>query len=162
LLPKREEWLNGSVANSTGFSPLELTFESPRDLFKKFLKKGADQISPDESLSDKVLKAYIRMKSKASRRFKGQKRGLYKWESQIGDLVLSRCQPVSEALKEVTGKLLRPCEDNWRIIKLIPPYYFEVSGVDGKMRGVFHKQALFWKHELNYVHTALAWLCMAW
>jgi len=93
-------------------------------------------------LSDKVLKAYIRIKSKASRRLKGQKRGLYKWEPQIGDLVLSRCQPVSEVLKGVAGKFSRPCEDPWSITKLIPPYSFEVSGVDGKVRGVFHKQAL--------------------
>lgn len=142
MLLKREEWLNGTVAGSTGFSPLELTFESPRDLFKKFLKKGADQVSTDESLSDKVLQAYIRMKSKASRRLEGQKRGLYKWEPQIGDLVLCRCHPVSEALKGVNGKFSRPCENPWRITKRIPPYSFEVSGVDGKLRGVFHKQAL--------------------
>lgn len=142
MLPKREEWLSVTVENSTGFSPLELTFESPRDLFKKFLKKGADQVSPDESLSDRVLKAYIRIKSKANRRLKGQKRGLCKWEPQIGDLVLSRCQPVSKALKGVAGKFSRPCEDPWRITKLIPPYSFEGSDVDGKVRGVFHKQAL--------------------
>jgi hypothetical protein len=62
LLPNIEEWLNGTVAGSSGFSQLELTFKSPRDLFKKFMKKGADQVPPDESLFDYVLKAYIRKK----------------------------------------------------------------------------------------------------
>jgi hypothetical protein len=76
LLPKREEWLNGTVASSTDFSPLEMTFESPRNLFKKFLKKSADQVPPDESLSDRVLKAYIRLKSKACRKLKRVGKGV--------------------------------------------------------------------------------------
>jgi hypothetical protein len=52
LLPKKEEWLNGTVAGATGFSPLELTFKSLRDMFKKFLKKCADQVPPDENMFD--------------------------------------------------------------------------------------------------------------
>jgi hypothetical protein len=39
-------------------------------LFKTFLKKDADQLSAAESLSDKVLRAYLRMRLKADRRTK--------------------------------------------------------------------------------------------
>lgn len=76
LLLKIDEWLNGTVAGSTGFFPLELTLKSPRDLFKKFLKKCADQVPPDESLFEQVLKSYIRKKSKVSRRLRVEK-GVY-------------------------------------------------------------------------------------
>jgi hypothetical protein len=53
LLPKVQEWLNHTMADSAGFCPVELMFnESRPDLFKKFLKKDADQLPPGDSLSD--------------------------------------------------------------------------------------------------------------
>jgi len=39
------------------------------------LKKGADQLPQDKSLSDKVLQSYLGTKLKAGRRKKRQKRG---------------------------------------------------------------------------------------
>jgi hypothetical protein len=78
LLPKVQQWLNHTMVNSTGFCPVELMFnESRPDLFKMFLTKDADQLPPAESLSDKVLRAYLRMRLKADRRKKRQKRGQY-------------------------------------------------------------------------------------
>lgn len=128
LLPKVEEWLNHTRADSAGFCPVDLMFnESRPDLFKKFLKKDADQLPPDESLSDKVLRAYLRMKLKAFRRKKHQKRGQHEWKPQVGDLVPYRCQPVSEAAKGVTSKFTRPYEGPWRITKLIPPSSYEIE-----------------------------------
>ena len=41
LLPKIEEWLNATVADSTGFTPVELLFRAKKpDLFGKILKKS--------------------------------------------------------------------------------------------------------------------------
>ena len=87
----------------TGFFPVELMFNELRpDLFKKILKKDADQLPLYESLSDKVLRAYVRMKLKSGRKKKRRKRGQKEWEPQMGDLFLSRRQPFSEAAKGVT------------------------------------------------------------
>jgi hypothetical protein len=81
LLPKIEEWINGSVSDSTGYAPVELMFDEPRpDVFKKFLVKEADQLPPCESLQDKVLKAYLRMKERAARRNLKRKSGKNKME----------------------------------------------------------------------------------
>ena len=110
LLPKVDEWLNHTMADSAGFCPVELMFELLPDLFKKFLKKDANQLPQDESLLDKVLRAYLRMKLKTGGKKKCQKRGQHEWKPQGGDLVLSRCQPVSEAAKGVTSKFTRPYE----------------------------------------------------
>jgi hypothetical protein len=90
LLPKVEEWLNHTMADSAGFCPVELMFnESCPDLFKTFLKKDANQLPPDESLSDKVLRAYLRMKLRAGGRKKHQKRGQHEWKPQVGDIWFS-------------------------------------------------------------------------
>jgi hypothetical protein len=110
--------------------------------FKKFLKKDANQLPPAESLSDKVLRAYLRMKLKADRRKKHQKRGQNEWKPQVCHLVLSQYQPVSEAAKGVTSKFMRSYEGPWRITKIKPPSSFEILSLNGRRRGLFHKQAL--------------------
>ena len=75
-MPKVEEWLNHTMADSTGFYPVQLMFsESRPDLFQAFLKKDVDQLPSDGILSDKVLQIYLRMKLKAERRNKSRKRG---------------------------------------------------------------------------------------
>jgi len=130
------------MADSAGFCPVELMFESRADVFKKFLKRDADQLPPDENSSDKVLGAYLRMKLKAGRRKKCQKRGQHEWKPQVGDLVLCRCQPVSEVAKGVTSKFTRPIEGPWRITKQIPPSSYEISSLNGRVRGVFYERAL--------------------
>jgi hypothetical protein len=138
-----EKWLNTTVADSTGFSQVELMHNDSRpDLFQVFLKKEADQLPPAEIVTDKILKAYIRMKSKADRRNKRRKKGIHKWEPQLGDLVLSKCQPVSEAVKGVTSKFMRPFEGPWRISRVVPPSAFEISSLEEKIRGIFNKEAL--------------------
>lgn len=160
LLRGVEEWLIHTMADSAGFCALELIFNVSRpDLFKKFLKKDADQLPPDESLSDKVLRAYLKMKLKAGRRKKRQKRGQHEWKPQLGDLVLYRCQPVSEAAKGVTSKFTRPYEGPWRLTKLIPPY--EISSLNGRVRGVFHKEALKpYQKTQSHTHVKISKTCL--
>jgi hypothetical protein len=59
LVPYIEDCLNSSVSGSTGYAPIELLGGKPRpDIFRKLLKKEADQISKEEALADKLLKAY--------------------------------------------------------------------------------------------------------
>jgi hypothetical protein len=143
LLPKIEEWLNGTASDSTGYSPVELMYDEPRpDLFKKFLVKEADQRAPLESLQDKVLKAYINMKTKALKRNERHRTGTTRWEPQLDELVLAKCQPTSNAPMGVTSKFVRPYDGPWKVSKLIPPSTFEISDLNGRVRGVFNKQAL--------------------
>jgi transposase InsO family protein len=66
LLPKIEEWLNTTVADSTGFTPVEMLFQVKKpDLFEKILKKSPENLPEPETIGDKVMKAYARMRKKA-------------------------------------------------------------------------------------------------
>jgi len=57
-------------------------------------------------------------------------------------LVLSRCQPVSEAARGVTSKFAKPYEGPRYVTKIIPLSSYEISSANDKVCGVFHKQAL--------------------
>jgi hypothetical protein len=143
LLPKIEEWLNETMSDSTGYSPVEIMYNEPRpDLFRRFLKKEADEKPPPESLKDKVLKAYLKMKMKAERRNRKHRTGKTVWEPQVGDLVLAKCQPTSNAAISVTSEFVRPYDGPWKISRRIPPSTFELTTLEGAIRGVFNKQAL--------------------
>jgi hypothetical protein len=68
LVPYIENWLNSSVSQSTGYSPVELLYGNPKpDVFHKILKKTADQLPQEDTLADKILKAYARIKLQADR-----------------------------------------------------------------------------------------------
>src|SRR5215510_13198057 len=98
LLPHIEGWINGTLSDSTGYSPVELMFNNSKpDLFEKFLKKGPEQKPATESLQEKVLKAYVKMKEKATKRNERRSSGS-KWRPQVGDLVLAKCQAISDAV----------------------------------------------------------------
>jgi len=71
LLPKTEEWLNTTVADSTDFTPVELLFQAKKpDLFEKVLTKSLLNLPEPETIGDKVMKAYARMRKKAKDRRK--------------------------------------------------------------------------------------------
>ena len=43
LLSHIQGWLNGTLSDSTGYSPLEMIFDNPRpDLFEEFIQKGSE------------------------------------------------------------------------------------------------------------------------
>jgi hypothetical protein len=66
VLPKIDEWLNTTVADSTGFTPVELLFEAKKpDLIEKILTKSPENLPEPETVGDKVMKAYARMRKKA-------------------------------------------------------------------------------------------------
>jgi hypothetical protein len=116
--------------------------ESRPDIFKKVLERDTDLLPTTEDLADKVLQAYLRMRMKADKRRERRKRGKHEWAPQACNLLLSRCKPLSEAAKGKTNKFMRPYEGPWHITKIIPPSSYEISSPDGKVRGIFHKQAL--------------------
>ena len=63
MLSDIEGWLNRTISDSTGCSPVELIFDNPRpDVFEEFLNKGSEQKPTADSLQEKVLKVYVRMK----------------------------------------------------------------------------------------------------
>ena len=54
------------MADSTGFTPVELLFQAKKpDLFEKVLAKSPENLPEPETIGDKVLKAYARMRKKA-------------------------------------------------------------------------------------------------
>jgi len=97
------------LSDSTGYSPVELILDSPRpDVFEEFLKKGSEQKPSAVGLQEKVLKAYVRMKERAAKGNIRGKNGRSKWKPQVGDLVLAKCQAVSDVADGITKKFARP------------------------------------------------------
>jgi hypothetical protein len=143
LTPQIESWLNTTVSDSTGFTPVELMFNEKRpDLFAKILSKTKDQQPDTGSLQDKLTLAYLTMKQKAEKRKRRRKLGGTKWEPKLNEKVLLKCQPTSDAALGITAKFLRPFNGPWLIMKFIPPSCYEISDQRGKIRGVFNKTAL--------------------
>ncbi|PNF28428.1 hypothetical protein B7P43_G15944 [Cryptotermes secundus] len=138
LVPYIENWLNSSVSQSTGYSPVELLYGNSRpDIFRKILKKSADQLPQEDILSDKILKAYARMKLRADRRNERRKTGRTKWQPRLNDLVLVRCQPVADTVQGLTSKFQRPFEGPFIVQRKINPSIFELADSKGKIRGLF-------------------------
>jgi hypothetical protein len=97
LLTHLEDWLNGTLSDSTGYSRVELIFDRPMpDTFERFLKKETEQKPPVESLQEMVLKTYVKMKGKADKRNRNKKNGPLQWNRQAGDMVLARKTVASE------------------------------------------------------------------
>jgi hypothetical protein len=138
LLPKIEEWLNTTVSGPTGFTPLELLFEEKKpDLFEGILNKSPQNLPEEETISNKVLKAFTTMKRKARDRRKRRRAGNQMWEPKLDEQVLVRAQQTSDA---ATG--VHPYEGPYKISKVIAPSTFELSTAKGKVRGEFNKKAL--------------------
>ena len=143
LLPKIEEWLNTTVADSTGFTPVEMLFQVKKpDLFEKILKKSPENLPEPETIGDKVMKAYARMRKKAKDRRERRKKGNKTREPKVKEKVLVRAQPPSEAAVGVTAKFIHPYEGPYIISRVIPPSTYELSTTSGKVRGEFNKKSL--------------------
>jgi len=111
LLPKREEWLKTTVADSTGFTLFELLFEAKKpDLVEKILMKLPENLPEPETIGDKIMKAYARMRKKARNRRKLRKMENKTWETKVKEKVLVRAQPASDAAVSITAKFINPCE----------------------------------------------------
>jgi transposase InsO family protein len=143
LLSHIEGWLNGTVSDSTGYTPVELMEGKSRpDLFHKFLTKRAEEVPPNETTAEKAVKAFLRMKNKADRRNRRRKVGTTKWDPLVGDQVLVKRQVNSDGAAGQTSKFTPMFHGPFKIVKMTPPAMYEVESADGKTRGVFHKQAM--------------------
>jgi len=79
ILPQIEQWLNKTVASSTGYAPVELIFNVQKlDIFAKFLTEIGDSTEHEE-LATKVLKDYAKMKENASKMDRRRKLGNSRW-----------------------------------------------------------------------------------
>jgi SepF-like predicted cell division protein (DUF552 family) len=112
------------------------------DLFEKILKKRADQLPQEESSAEKALKAYARMKLKAHKRNERRTKGKVEWNPQLGDLVLVKRQTASEGSAGIIAKFTQMYTEPMKVTKLMPPAAYKVAEQNGKIRGVFHKEAL--------------------
>jgi hypothetical protein len=143
LLPHIERWVNQSVSESTGYAPIELMEGKPKpDLFRNVLTKHLDQLPQEESGHEKAVQAYLRMKLKAEKRNRRRKVRKHRWEPRVDDLVLAKRQATADAFSGISSKFIHPYAGPFRISKIIPPAMYELVELNGKMRGVFQKDAL--------------------
>lgn len=82
------------------------------------------------------------MKEKAAKRNKMGKNCSSKWKPQVEDLVLAKCQAVSDAVYGITKNLVRPCDGPWKVTRKINPYTQEVANEQGKITKVFNQKAI--------------------
>jgi hypothetical protein len=138
LVPHIEKWLNSSVCTTIGYAPIELlNGETRPDLFKKLLNFEPDSERTEDSLPNKLLKAYAKMKLKAEKRNR-KKIVKTKWEPKQNDLVLIKCQLASDAAQGVISKFQRPYEGPFLIREMISTNMYNVCDDQGKPRGLFH------------------------
>jgi hypothetical protein len=117
-------------------------FDEPTpDLFRKLVTKAAHQRPPGESKEKNTLKAFVKMKQVA-RRQAIQKARRFKWEPKVGDLILLKRQAVSDESAGQISKFMMPYIGPLKVTRLIPPSTYEISEVDGRLKGVCHKSAL--------------------
>jgi hypothetical protein len=65
-----------------------------------------------------------------------------KWKLQVGDLVLAKCQAVSDAADGITKKFARPYDGPWNATRVINPTTYEVADEQGKITKVFNQEAM--------------------
>ena len=135
--------VNTTVTDSTGFTSVELLFEARKPgLFEKILKKSPENLPEPETIGDKVMKAYARMRKKASERRERRKMGNKTWEPEVKEKVLVKSQTVSDAAVGVTANFIHPYEGPYIISRVISPSTYELSTTSGKVRGAFNKKYL--------------------
>ena len=121
---------------------MELIFNAKRpDIFAKILPELGD-LPENEDLAAKVLKAYTRMKEKASKRDSRRKLGNSRWVPRLNDKVLVKTQPISDAIKGETSKFMLLYGGPFLISKIYPHSAYELKDENGKARGKFSKKAL--------------------
>jgi hypothetical protein len=91
-----------------------------------------------EDLPLKILKAYNKAKEKAEKRKNQKKRGKFDWKPQVGDLVLVKGQPTSDAIRGIIGKFQRTYEGPFIIGEKISSGVYKLQTELGENKGLFH------------------------
>ncbi|XP_044762335.1 uncharacterized protein LOC123319431 [Coccinella septempunctata] len=139
-VPKIQEILNEVVHESTGFSPRELQFGTPRLRLLPDNLIIKNRVEP--SLDVKLRLASICLSKRASKRATrnpGKKLHIF----DIGDLVLLRANNSSSAIKSEIKKFLLLFEGPFRIKKKIHDHTYLLSLPNSdEERGIFHSSHL--------------------
>jgi hypothetical protein len=77
------------------------------DMFSRILNKTKEQQSSNEKLQSKLKLAYLTIKKKAAKRKRRRQLGSTKWEPELNEEVLLKCQPTSDAALGITEKFMR-------------------------------------------------------
>ncbi|GFG36269.1 hypothetical protein Cfor_08878, partial [Coptotermes formosanus] len=96
----------------------------------------------EEGVNETIANEYEKMKKRANNRKKKRKSGNTSWSPKIRQKVLLKTQPLSEAAAGVTAKFMHTLEGPYFIPKIIEPSTYEVTDVQGKVRGQFNKRLL--------------------
>jgi hypothetical protein len=134
LIPHIQGWLNESISSVTGYCPTELLGGDVRNELVKKLPENTNK----ENLPNKILKAYARMKSRAEAKRAKRKESVRNWKPQIGDQVLVKGQPVSDATQGIIAKFQRPYVGPFKIKLMVNPYLYEIQDAEGSVKGLYH------------------------
>ena len=75
-------------------------------------------------------------------REKHSRRGNAEWKPQLGERVLVRTQPISDAVKGITSKFVPLFEGPYEITRVLEHSAYEVRDAKGKLRGERNKKQL--------------------
>jgi transposase InsO family protein len=104
LIPHIQKWLNEPVGQVTGYRPIELLGGKVKDeLFKKIIQELPKGGPSNESLPNRILNLYAKMKSRAEVKKAKSKQNHREWKPQIGDQVLVKGQTVSDASQGINA-----------------------------------------------------------
>jgi hypothetical protein len=106
------------------------------------LKKRTYQIPTEDTVAEKVLKAYARIKVKVEKLNLKRKTGKIKWHPKVNGLVLVKSQLIPDGVQGATVKFQRPCEGPYSIQKIVNSALFQLKDEKGKCRGLFNLRHL--------------------
>jgi transposase InsO family protein len=143
LLPTIQHWFNSTVCEGTGYTAIELMFDSPApNLFAKLVPRYPGPHPKEETIAEKSMKAYTRMRQRAAARKERRQRARTHWNPKLFEIVLVRTQPISDATKGISGKLERPYQGPWKVTKIVSPSIFELTDQQGRNREIYNKRTL--------------------
>ena len=105
---------------------------------RRSLTISPENLPEPETVGDKIMKAYARMRKKARDRREWRKTGNKTWEPKVNEKVLVKAQPASDVAVGVTAKFIHPNEGPYIISRVIPPSTYKISTTSGKVRGGFN------------------------
>jgi hypothetical protein len=139
LIPCIQKWLNEPVNSVTGYRPIELLGGTVQEeIFKNIIKRLPDEESTVESVHNKILKVYAKMKQRAEAKRNKRKNNHREWVPNIGDQVLVKGQPVSDAIQGITAKFQRPYVGPFSVKQCVNPYIYDLVDENGTVKGLYH------------------------
>ena len=143
LLLHIENWKNNSVCNSTGYTPSEFMYGTERsNVFRYMLPKETDPDQEEGGIERKFRRAYQKMKKGAVARKKLHKRGNAEWKPELNEKVLVKIQQISNAVRGINSKCLRPFQGSYWISKVLGHSACDLRDEQVKVRGEFNKKHL--------------------